>query len=392
MSLFLKSSTDGQSRTRPINLAIALDVSGSMDSPLKHSIEAVPQQNSRLSLAKKAIMLLFQKLKPEDAFSLVIFHDAARTIIPSAFKKDLNLETVRQLVNSKFQSGGTTISCGFKESFTNMQAIRKTGTMNEYEHRLVLLTDVNDNSVEGEKNLIEQISSAGISCTIIGVSTEFKSETCEKLIKVKGFNYMCAVEESDLQTYLVDQFDYTFFPCVQDVHITLQSQFIEAISVFGSVDHDVTYPVEANTFTVTKLASVFPSALSLNKQGHLQTKGGLILVKFVSKDKKQLPIIKATLKLKYCDLQGKQFEEVYQIDRPIEAQEFYSDEAIKKGVNLFYYTQTMRNLLKDMNNGDNKLSDVNKGFYLDKLNKLETVCPQQKKQELQKIFKIIQSK
>ena len=40
---------------------------------------------------------------------------------------------------------------------------------------------------------------------------------------------MCAVEEQDLQTYLVDQFDYTFFPCVQDVTIKVESESIEAI-------------------------------------------------------------------------------------------------------------------------------------------------------------------
>lgn len=56
--------------------------------------------------------------------------------------------------------------------------------------------------------------------------------------------------------------------------------------MFGSVDHDITYPVETNnTFTVTKMTSVFPSALQINKQGELDTKGGLILVKFVPKDK-----------------------------------------------------------------------------------------------------------
>jgi hypothetical protein len=58
-----------------------------------------------------------------------------------------------------------------------------------------------------------------VATTIIGVSSDFKSQTCEKLIKVKGFNYLCAVEEDDLQTYLVDQFDYTFFPCVQNAVI-----------------------------------------------------------------------------------------------------------------------------------------------------------------------------
>lgn len=106
-----------------------------------------------------------------------------------------------------------------------------------------MLTDVNDNSVAGQQKLIQQISDTGISTTIIGVSSDFKSSTCERLIKVKGFNYLCAVEDSDLQTYLVDQFDYTFFPCIQDTVITIKSDSIEEIQVFGSVDHDIKYNV-----------------------------------------------------------------------------------------------------------------------------------------------------
>jgi hypothetical protein len=47
--------------------------------------------------------------------------------------------------------------------------------------------------------LIDEISSQNnVSTTIIGVSSEFKSETCEQLIEVKGFNYFCAVENADL--------------------------------------------------------------------------------------------------------------------------------------------------------------------------------------------------
>ena len=94
---------------------------------------------------------------------------------------------------------------------------------------------------------------------------------------------MCAVENEDLQTYLVDQFDYTFFPCVQETTIKISSDLIEDIEVFGSVDHDVKYPVEGNTFTVTKMKSGFPSALTLNKRGKVEMKGGLIMVKFKPK-------------------------------------------------------------------------------------------------------------
>lgn len=37
ISLFMKSSTDGQKRTVPLNVVVCLDVSGSMDGALKYS-------------------------------------------------------------------------------------------------------------------------------------------------------------------------------------------------------------------------------------------------------------------------------------------------------------------------------------------------------------------
>ena len=41
-----------------------------------------------------------------------------------------------------------------------------------------MLTDVGDNSIAGEEKLIRDISDAGVSTTIIGVSTDFRSSTC----------------------------------------------------------------------------------------------------------------------------------------------------------------------------------------------------------------------
>lgn len=46
-----------------------------------------------------------------------------------------------------------------------------------------MLTDVEDNSVLNEKILINHISSQeNINTTIIGVSSSFKSKTCEDLV------------------------------------------------------------------------------------------------------------------------------------------------------------------------------------------------------------------
>jgi hypothetical protein len=177
---------------------------------------------------------------------------------------------------------------------------------------------------------------------------------------------------------------------VEDTIISLRSNLIEDIEVFGSVDHDVKYEKEGNCFTVTKMKSGFPSALTTNKQGKVEMKGGLILVKFKPTQAEGLPKISLTVDLHYADLKGNKFTQSYPIDKTIEAEEYYSDQAINKGVELFYYTQTIRNLLKDMKTGDNVLSDANKGFYLGKLDKLKAYCPVFKMKELEDLITLVQ--
>lgn len=96
---------------------------------------------------------------------------------------------------------------------------------------------------------------------------------------MKGFNYLSAIDDSDLQTYLVDQFDYTFFPCAQNIEINIISDCIEKISVYGSPDWKTMYEKIGNKFTVSKIKSAFPSDLQRKKNGDVETRGGLILVK-----------------------------------------------------------------------------------------------------------------
>lgn len=53
------------------------------------------------------------------------------------------------MVNSKFESGGTTVATGFNEAKKNITNFRNKHTLEDYEHRIVMLTDVGDNSVAG---------------------------------------------------------------------------------------------------------------------------------------------------------------------------------------------------------------------------------------------------
>ena len=97
------------------------------------------------------------------------------------------------------------------------------------------------------------------------------------------------MENSDLQTYLADRFDFTFFPCASNIKIYLQSDQIESIQVFGSPDSEISYSKEDGDFVITKLSSCFPSELNLNEAKCIETLGGLIQVKFIPKNPEALP-------------------------------------------------------------------------------------------------------
>ncbi len=73
--------------------------------------------------------------------------------------------------------------------------------MGPCENRLIMLTDVNDN-MGASSGFVQKVSQSGIHMTIVGISEEFRSETCEELAEIKGFNYMCAVKDEDLKKYL----------------------------------------------------------------------------------------------------------------------------------------------------------------------------------------------
>lgn len=171
LSLFLKSNRDGQPRTRNINACIVLDISGSMGSPISHQ---EPSDKTRLMLARDAIFMFFEKLRENDIFSLVVFHTQAWTVIESNFVSKLDKEEVRKSIYQHFQSGGTTIRNGFNEAIKQINTHRSD--ISNYENRIVMLTDVCDNSVANEHLLIQDISeNSMVGTTIIGVSSDFKA-------------------------------------------------------------------------------------------------------------------------------------------------------------------------------------------------------------------------
>lgn len=147
-----------------------------------------------------------------------------------------------------------------------------------------MLTDVNDNSIRTTDDFIKKVSTNNIHTTIIGISEQFRSDICESLTKIKGFNYFCATTTGDLKKYLYENFDWTFFPSSFNIEIKLKSKNVKIFEVFGTPDSkDVNSYNDfakkgTDSYIITKIPTSFPSEL-LVEGGIVKTVGGLILVK-----------------------------------------------------------------------------------------------------------------
>lgn len=156
----------------------------------------------------------------------------------------------------------------------------------------------------------------GVNLTVVGISTEFRSEVCEKLKNVKGFNYFCAVNQEDIKKYVFETFDFGFFPSAYDLNISLSSEDVKSFAVFGAPDSDDVqkyndgFREERTCYTVSKMKSAFPSELEIH-EGRVLTIGGLILIKLNRKGKE--PFFKGQLTLNYSTPEGQFHEQVYPI-------------------------------------------------------------------------------
>lgn len=61
-------------------------------------------------------MMFFSKLRPTDAFGLVIFNSTGTCLIPVQKVSEISMENVANIVKSIHTSGGTTLISGFKKA------------------------------------------------------------------------------------------------------------------------------------------------------------------------------------------------------------------------------------------------------------------------------------
>ena len=162
----------------PVNLALVLDQSGSMN-------------GTKIEQAKAAAIEALTRLGLQDIFSVVVYDTNIHTIVPAQNVRNIQgiIRTIQQI-----RAGGSTalfggVSQGASEIRKNLE--------NDYIHRIILLSDglanVGPRMPEDLGRLGAALIKENISVTTIGVGTDYNEDLMARL-----------AQKSDGNTYFVE--------------------------------------------------------------------------------------------------------------------------------------------------------------------------------------------
>ena len=364
IGIILKSKYDGIGNRQPIDLSIALDISGSM------SCIDGKDGKSRLTLAKESLNKLVSIMdEKNDKMSLITFNHQTQNIFGLLDKKEIQQKFLNDL-NTIRANGGTDLVGALKAAMNNlnMENIEKK------EKRIVMITDaVYKDSNDKLLNLFKQcVEEKGISITIMAISSESNLTLADKLSHFKGCNYFSICKSSDLETYLVKNFNYIFFPIAYETKLTIKSENAQIVKCIGGENEIFDeYENRNNEFApsapvlnneiIFNFGSAFSSELLRIDNNILYSKGGLILLKLNPNDLNKGEDLKFDLNFEYKTYDDKKACQNYSyiIKTNENNDEYFKDNNMKKGISIFYFTSILNYIVETENKGNYNYNDGN---------------------------------
>ena len=333
----------------PLNLAIIIDVSGSMGSPFNAKHFRGSNIQSKLTIAKNLIMKIVDKLDERDRLAVITFNTKTIELqslvhLSQSQKHDIK----RSLIQLKAE-GGTDMSAGINASSALFDRIELTS---EYENRIIFLTDAQTNT--GELNInffksqIQKNAERHIYTTFIGLGIDLQTSLIQEITNHRGANYFTVNDENNFSKLLDEDFNLIVTPLVFNLQLSLQSHQFDIEHVFGSPEYS------ESTKHFMKINTLFPSR---TRDDGSSTRGGVILLKLknkqdVSMEKSDLQLIMTyedrvgniTTEKSSIDILG----QILKVSKENEClhQSFYANSGIRKAILLVEYITLLKTWIR----------------------------------------------
>jgi Ca-activated chloride channel family protein len=190
----------GGSKPLPLNLALVLDVSGSM-------YEEDGTGKSRLSRVQEAAFSALERLKPEDHLAIIAFAHDCQVVLPATplSQKAAIEEVLERIDRFEVDPGGTAMDEGIRMGLAEVEKHLGTGRLSQ----LVVLTDGETSGEQACREMAKQAAEKKIHFNVIGVGTEWNQSLIKDLARLAegDWGYIDVNDAGAAQRVFIDQFE-----------------------------------------------------------------------------------------------------------------------------------------------------------------------------------------
>ena len=188
------------SKPMGLNLALVLDVSGSM-------YEEDGTGISRLKRIQDAAIAAIQKLKPEDTMMVVAFaHNALVLLPPTKIEEKAKIEDIINRVDMfDVDPGGTAMNDGMRLALDEVEKLAGPGMLSQ----VVVLTDGETSGETECRQLAQRAADKKIHLTLMGVGLDWKAALIKDLAKISEgkWYYIDVNQAAEAERIFIEEFE-----------------------------------------------------------------------------------------------------------------------------------------------------------------------------------------
>jgi Ca-activated chloride channel family protein len=209
----------GEADRTPVNLAIVLDRSGSM-------------QGHKIAAARDAAKLAIDRLRADDIISVIAYESTVEVLVPATRATDT--AAIYQAIDRVYANGNTALFAGVSKGAGEIRKFLSRDRVN----RIILLSDGLANvgpSSPGELgDLGTALGKEGITVSTMGLGLDYNEDLMTKLAMTSDGNHMFVENAVDLERAYALEFGDALSVVAQDVEMRLTcSQGVRPVRVLG---------------------------------------------------------------------------------------------------------------------------------------------------------------